>query len=105
MPFETAIVQAQPAGYETPLLALALSRGKLPASLDAVDKATGGAITRFPAAGDSPEKKDESVVIYPAGPAPRVLLPGLGKREEIDRTSIRRTAAVAAKRARSLGVP
>src|SRR3954462_1983526 len=105
MPFETAIVQAQPAGYETPLLALALSRGKLPASLDAVDKATGGAINRVLASGDFTGKKDETAVIYPAGPAPRVLLLGLGKPEEIDRTSIRRTAAVAAKRARSLGVP
>jgi leucyl aminopeptidase len=105
MPFETAVVQAQPAGYETPLLALALPRGKLPASLDAVDKAAAGAINRVLASGDFSGKKDETAVVYPSGPAPRVLLVGLGKPDEIDRTAIRKAAAVAGKRARSLGVP
>jgi leucyl aminopeptidase len=105
MPFETAVVQAQPAGYETPLLALALSRGKLPASLEGVDKGTGGAIGRVLAAGDFTGKKDETAVIYPSGPAPRVLLVGLGKPDEIDRSAIRRAAAIAGKKARSLGVP
>jgi leucyl aminopeptidase len=104
MPFETAVAQAQPAGYETPLLALALPRGKLPASLEGLDKGTGGAIGRVLAAGDFSGKKDETAVIYPSGPAPRVLLVGLGKPDEIDRTAIRRSAAVAAKKARSLGV-
>ena len=105
MPFETAVVQAQPAGYEIPLLALALPRGKPPASLEAVDKGTGGAIGRVLAAGDFAGKKDETAVIYPSGPAPRVLLVGLGKPDEIDRTAIRRAAAIAGKKARSLGVP
>jgi leucyl aminopeptidase len=104
MPFETAVAQAQPAGYETPLLALALPRGKLPASLEGLDKGIGGAIGRVLAAGDFSGKKDETAVIYPSGPAPRVLLVGLGKPDEIDRTAIRRSAAVAAKKARSLGV-
>jgi leucyl aminopeptidase len=104
MPFETAVAQAQPAGYETPLLALALPRGKPPASLEGLDKGTGGAIGRVLAAGDFSGKKDETAVIYPSGPAPRVLLVGLGKPDEIDRTAIRRSAAVAAKKARSLGV-
>jgi leucyl aminopeptidase len=105
MPFETAVVQAQPAGYETPLLALALPRGKLPASLEALDKGTGGAVGRVLAAGDFSGKNDETAVTYPSGPSPRVLLVGLGKPDEIDRTVIRRAAAVAAKKARSLGVP
>jgi leucyl aminopeptidase len=105
MPFETAVVQAQPAGYETPLLAFALPRGNLPSSLEGVDKAAGGAVNRVLAAGDFTGKKDETAVIYPSGPASRVLLVGLGKPEEVDRTAIRRSAAVAAKRARSLGVP
>jgi leucyl aminopeptidase len=105
MPFETAVVQAQPAGYETPLLALALSRGKLPASLEALDKGTGGAIGRVLASGDFTGKKDETAVIYPSGTAPRVLLVGLGKPDEIDRTAVRKAAAVAAKKTRSLGMP
>jgi hypothetical protein len=41
MPFETAVAQAQPAGYETPLLAIALARGPLPPSLTGPDKQTG----------------------------------------------------------------
>ena len=105
MPFETAVVEAAPAGYETPLLALALPRGKLPASLAALDKGTGGAMQRLLAAGDFSGKKDETAVHLSLRPAPRVLLVGLGKPEEIDRTAIRRAAAIAAKRARSLGVP
>jgi leucyl aminopeptidase len=105
MPFETAVVPATPAGYETPLLALALPRGNLPASLEGVDKATGGAINRVLAAGDFAGKKDETAVLYPSGPAARVLLVGLGKPDEIDRNAIRRAASAAAKRARSLGVP
>jgi leucyl aminopeptidase len=105
MPFETAVVQTQAAGYETPLLALALPRGNLPASLEGADKAAGGAINRVLAAGDFTGKKDDTAVIYPSGPASRVLLVGLGKPDEIDRAAIRRAASVAAKRARSLGIP
>jgi leucyl aminopeptidase len=104
MPFATAVVPAAPAGYETPLLALALARGKLPPSLEGVDQATGGAVGRVLAAGDFTGKKDETAVVYPTGPAPRILLVGLGKPDEIDRTAIRRAAAIAAKRARGLGV-
>jgi leucyl aminopeptidase len=70
-----------------------------------VDDATGGAINRVLAAGDFSGKKDETAVIYPSGSIARVLLVGLGKPEEIDRTGIRRAAAIAGKRARSLGVP
>jgi leucyl aminopeptidase len=105
MPFETAVVQAQPTGYETPLLAVSLPRGNLPASLEGTDKAAGGAINRVLAAGDFTGKKDETAVIYPSGPASRVLLVGLGKPDEIDRTAVRRAASVAAKRARTLGIP
>jgi leucyl aminopeptidase len=105
MPFETSVVAAAPAGHETPLLALALTRGPLPASLAALDKQTGGAIDRVLSSGDFTGKRDETAVLYPSGPASRLLLIGLGKTEEVDRGAIRRAAAVAAKRARSLGVP
>ena len=105
MPFETALSQAPVAGYETPLLAIALSRGKLPQSLDALDRETGGALARVLSSGDFVGKKDEVAVVYPTGPAARVLLVGLGKADEIDRARIRRAAAIAAKRARSIGVP
>jgi len=105
MPFETSVAAAAPAGHENPLLALALTRGPLPASLAALDKQTGGAIGRVLSSGDFTGKRDETAVLYPSGPASRVLLIGLGKTEEVDRGAIRRAAAIAAKRARSLGVP
>jgi len=105
MPFETAVIAASPLGYETPLLAVAVARGGLPASLAELDKATGGALDRLFSSGDFTGKRDEAAVIYPTGRAARVLLVGLGKPEEISRSSIRRAASVAAKRARTLGVP
>jgi len=105
MPFETAVLSAAPAGFESPLLAIAVGRGALPPSLAALDQGTGGALSRLFAAGDFNGKKDELALMYPPGPAPRVLLVGLGKPDEISRTTIRRAASMAAKRARSLGVP
>jgi len=105
MPFETAVVAAAPLGHETPLLALAVARGPLPPSLAELDTACGGAIGRLMAAGDFTGKRDDLAVIYPTGPAARILLTGLGKPDEINRGSIRRAASAAAKRARSLGVP
>jgi leucyl aminopeptidase len=104
MPFETAVAQAQVAGYETPLLAVALPKGNLPPSLQGLDQGTTGALGRVFSSGDFSGKKDEVSVLYPSGPAARVLLIGLGKTDELDRGSIRRAAAIAAKRARSLGV-
>jgi leucyl aminopeptidase len=105
MPFETAVLSAAPAGFQTPFLAVALARGGLPPSLKELDQATGGALGRRLAAGDFTGKKEEAALVYPAGAAARILLVGLGKAEEASRTTIRRAAAIAAKRARSLGVP
>jgi leucyl aminopeptidase len=105
MPFETAVLSAAPAGFDTPLLAVAVAKGTLPPSLAALDQATGGALGRLFAAGDFSGKKDEVALIYPPGPAARVLLLGMGKADEMSRTAVRRAASVAAKRARALGVP
>jgi leucyl aminopeptidase len=105
MPFDTAVVRTSVAGYETPLLAIALPRGGLPPSLSSLDQALGGALERLLSVGDFSGKRDEVALLYPVGPASRVLLVGMGKPDEISRGSLRRAAAVAAKRARSLGVP
>jgi leucyl aminopeptidase len=105
MPFETAVVRAAPAGYATPLLAIAVARGGLPASLAELDKSTGGALGRLFEAGDFAGKRDETAVIYPAGPAARVLVVGLGKLEELSPAALRRAASLAGKRSRTLGVP
>src|SRR2546425_3821198 len=88
-----------------PLLALALPQGgTVPPSLVELDRAVGGVVGRAITSGDFKGKRDESALLYPGGgKAERVLLVGLGKPGEVTRSSIRRAAAVAAKRARSLG--
>jgi leucyl aminopeptidase len=105
MPFQSTVVSAAPAAHATPLLAVALARGPLPRSLEALDQGTGGAISRLLAAGDFAGRRDETAVIYPSGAITRVLLVGMGKPEDVNRTAIRRAAAAAAKRARTIGVP
>jgi leucyl aminopeptidase len=99
----TKVVAAAPAGYQTPLLALLVAEGSLPESIRAVDQQTGGAIGRLFASRDFRGKVDETAVLYPDGPAARVVLVGVGKAGS-ERNPIRRAAAVAAKRARVAGV-
>src|SRR5256712_5481126 len=90
----------------TPLLAAAPARGgAVPASLADLDRAAGGIVARAIASGDFKGKRDETTLLYPSGGKPeRVLLVGLGKPGEVSRNTIRRAAAVAAKRARALGI-
>src|SRR6266446_560896 len=90
---------------DTPLLAVALAQGSaVPASLTDLDGAAGGVVARAITSGDFKGKRDEATLLYPSGVKPeRILLVGLGKPGEVTRNSIRRAAAVAAKRARALG--
>ena len=104
MPFDSSIHPDLPAGFATPLLAVAVPQGPLPASLTALDQQTGGALGRLFAAKDFAGRKDETAVLYPAGSAARVLLVGVGKVGDVDRGRIRRAAAIAGKRAQILGV-
>jgi len=104
MTFETQVVQAAPEAHATPLLILVVPQGVLPASLAALDKVSGGALSRCYAAGDFRGKKDETALLYPDGPRPRVLLVGSGVPGEGVRGALRRAAAVGAKRARAIGV-
>jgi len=80
---------------ETPLLALLVAQGAAVAIDPAVERAV--------ATGDYKGKKDETLLVYGGGKAQRILLVGIGKANEITRSSIRRAAAIAARRARSLG--
>ncbi len=100
----TALVPRALADVETPLLAVLVPAGTtVPASLEPLDKAGGGILARVLGAGDWKGKRDETLLVYPPGAkAQRMLLVGLGKPEDIDRNAIRRGAAVAAKRARTL---
>ena len=99
-------VTTQPlAGVETPLLAIAVPQGtSLPASLADLDRAAAnGGLARAIAAGDYKGKRDETLLVYGGGKSQRILLVGVGKPGEITRSALRRAAAVAAKRARTLG--
>jgi leucyl aminopeptidase len=98
-------VAASPAGHATPLLALAVSQGPLPATLVELDAQTGGALARLFASGDLTGKKDEVALLHPDGPASRLLVIGMGGADQVTRQSLRRAAAIAARRARMLGVP
>jgi leucyl aminopeptidase len=106
MAFDSTVSSAAPASFAAPLLAFAVPQAStLPASLGSVDAAAAGALGRLYAAGDFAGKRDEVAVLYPPGPAGRVLLVGLGKVDAASPPDVRRAAAVAAKRARTLGVP
>jgi leucyl aminopeptidase len=90
------LISTKPLGsVETPLLALIVAQG----SAAAIDPG----IERAVATGDYKGKKDETLLVYGGGKAQRILLVGVGKPAEITRSSVRRAAAIAAKRARSLG--
>jgi len=93
------------AQIETPLLAVALAQGgAVPPSLAELDRAAGGVVGRAITSGDFKGKRDETALLYPGGAKPqRLLLVGVGKPGDVTRNSVRRAAAVAAKRARALG--
>src|SRR6266704_7104058 len=101
----STVVTAPLAQVETPLLAVALAQGPgVPASLAELDRATGGVVARAITSGDFTGKRDETTLLYfGACKADRVLLVGVGKPGEVTRSSVRRAAAVAGKRARALG--
>lgn len=103
--FTSRLIAALPEAHDSPLLAVAVAQGELPPELAGLDARSGGALGRCRASGDFGGKKDELALIHPDGPAARVLLVGMGPREKLTSHSFRRAAAVAAKRARTLGVP
>src|SRR6059036_2466523 len=98
-------VSAPLSQVDTPLLAVALAQGSaVPASLADLDRASGAVVARAITSGDFKGKRDETTLLYPSAATPqRVLLVGVGKPGEVTRNTIRRAAAVAAKRARALG--
>jgi len=55
------------------------------------------------AAGDYKGKKDETLLVYGSGKMERLLLVGIGKTSEVTRSAVRRAAAIAARRVRSVG--
>jgi leucyl aminopeptidase len=78
----------------------------LDGAAQALDAALGGAISDLVAAGDFTGKAGQTAVLYPRGvlAAQRVILVGLGAADALSVESIRRAAAVAAKKAGELQV-
>jgi leucyl aminopeptidase len=101
----TSVVGTALEKVSTPWFAVIVpQQGTMPASLAALDAATGGALARAYSGGDFTGKKDETALLYPTGAASRILLVGIGKPGD-RRRQLRRAAAVAAKRARVAGTP
>ena len=82
-------------GVETPLLALIVVQGSPPLIDSSLERAM--------SSGDYKGKKDETLLVYGGGKSQRILLVGVGKAADITRSSLRRAAAIATKRARGLG--
>jgi leucyl aminopeptidase len=72
----------------------------------AVDKALGGQITELIASGDFKGKLNDTALLYTRGaiPAKRVLIVGLGKKEQFDLDKVRQVSATAARKAHALGL-
>lgn len=95
--------------YRTPLLAVNLFQGdrEMVGPVSALDRKLGGAISSLLGNGDFRGKEGDAQVLYPRDGevgAKRILLVGLGKREDLDVERMRRAAAVAVKAASRLRV-
>ncbi|MBA2245437.1 MAG: leucyl aminopeptidase [Gemmatimonadetes bacterium] len=95
--------------FETPLLVVKLFEGEeeLVGPIAKIDERLGGQISRLRRRGDFRGKEGEVLPLYPAEgtlPAERLVLVGLGKREELDLERLRRAAGTAVKQAQKLRV-
>ncbi|HET9982091.1 MAG TPA: leucyl aminopeptidase [Longimicrobiales bacterium] len=104
-----AIEEAAPSDYRTPLLVLQhFERDRQPGGLAAdLDRRLGGAISRVLERGDFQGKRDETLLLYPAEgqiAAERVLLVGVGKREDYTAEQLRRAVGAAVRQAEKLRV-
>ena len=103
------ILRAEPTEVETPLLVLQqFLRDEQPQGpVHEVDARLGGEIARIVQRGDFHGREDETLLLYPrdgAIPAERVLLVGVGRREDYTVESVRRAVGTAVRRAEGLGV-
>lgn len=93
-----------PARLATPLLTVALGAdANFPRALAAVDRATGGALSRAVKERDFRGNRDDTMLVLAQGRGPRrVLLVGMGK--ESGPAAIARAASVAGRKANGMGV-
>jgi leucyl aminopeptidase len=104
-----SVVHADASAVATPLLALQLFERDhdLGGSAAELDERTDGVITRVLKAGDFKGKKDETLVLYPPSgsiKAERILLVGVGKREEYTLERLRRGVGSTVRQSEKLGV-
>src|SRR5687768_8625099 len=102
------MVQSKAATVKTPLLVVQLfeKNPELSGSAAELDQKLGGALKRV-VGSDFNGKKDEALVLYPPPgliEAERVLLVGVGKREDYILERLRRGVGVAIRQAEKLGV-
>jgi leucyl aminopeptidase len=109
MPLDIAIRTDDIAAFRTPLLVLQHfedDREPLGAAAT-VDEAMGGLLSRLLARRDFRGKQEETLVVYPpdaAFPAERVLLVGIGKREEYSMQGLRKAVGTAVRQAERMRV-
>jgi leucyl aminopeptidase len=104
-----SVVRVDCAEFETPLLAVKIfeAEQELVGPVSKIDERLGGQISEVIRRGDFRGKPDEVLVLYPSVgslSAERVLLVGLGKRDELTLERLRRAGGVAAKQALKLRV-
>lgn len=99
-----AVRAGDPAGFNIPLLAIALPSGTpLPRELAKVDRATGGALSRALKEKDFKGARDETLLAYAKGKGPeRVMLIGLGA--AVTANGVCRAASIAGRKANAMGV-
>jgi leucyl aminopeptidase len=105
---EIRVARVDVTEFETPLLAVKLfeADSELVGPVSKVDERLGGRIADVLRRGDFRGKQGETLVLYPGEgsiAAERVLLVGLGKRDELDLERLRRAAGTAARQAARLG--
>ncbi len=106
---DVRIDRGSPASVSTPLLVLLIfERDSDPAGAAAeVDARFGGHVSRALAGNDFRGRRDDTLVLYPTSDEPgpeRLLLVGVGKREDFTLESLRRAVGVAVRRAEAMGV-
>jgi leucyl aminopeptidase len=101
-------VDAEAAEHPTELLAVAVARGSASTDrhLQALDAALNGAVGRVLDAGDMEGRRSHEVLLYGGGAGPkRVLLLGVGRRDELTPEIVRRMAGRAVRAAERLRIP
>jgi leucyl aminopeptidase len=105
MPFHALLDSADPTTASAALVAVPVTTSAtVPAHLVARDARMHGALAAAWQSGDFSGKRDETLLLYPGGDTPRLLLVGMGDAAKVSINAVRRAAMVAAKRARTLGV-